>query len=56
LSHNIESTANAIKELLDNPEYAKWLGENGQEHVKRNFLITRHLKDYMLLFLAIDRS
>ena len=56
LSHSIESTAYAIKELLGNPEYAKWLGENGREHVKRNFLITRHLKDYMLLFLAVDHS
>jgi trehalose synthase len=56
LSHNIESTAYAIKELLSNLQYAKWLGENGREHVKRNFLITRHLKDYMLLFLAVDRS
>jgi len=56
LSHSIESTAHAIKELLGNPEYAKWLGENGREHVKRNFLITRHLKDYMLLFLAVDHS
>lgn len=55
LSHGIEGTAYAIRQLLGNPEYARWLGKNGKEHVKNNFLITRHLKEYMLLFLALDR-
>jgi trehalose synthase len=53
LSHGIEGTAHALKELLNNPDYAKWLGNNGREHVKNNFLITRHLKDYMILFLTL---
>jgi len=39
--------------LLSNPEYAQWLGENGREHVRQNFLITRHLKEYLLLFLSL---
>jgi trehalose synthase len=55
LSHGIEGTAYAIRQLLGNPEYAKWLGKNGKEHVRNNFLITRHLKEYMLLFLSLDR-
>jgi trehalose synthase len=54
LSHGIPGTAYAIKQLLANPEYANWLGKNGREHVKHNFLITRHLKDYLLLFLSLD--
>jgi trehalose synthase len=56
LSHGIEGTAYAIKQLLGNPEYAKWLGQNGREHVKHNFLITRHVKDYMVLFLTLGHS
>ena len=56
LSHGIEGTAYAIRQLLANPRYARWLGENGREHVRQNFLITRHLRDYMLLFLALDYS
>ena len=56
LSHGIEDTAEAIKQLLANPDYAKSLGENGREHVRRNFMITRHLKDYMLLFLSLNHS
>lgn len=53
LTHGIPGTAYALKQLLSNPEYAKQLGENGREHVRRNFLITRHLKDYLLLFLTL---
>jgi trehalose synthase len=51
LIHSIEGAAFALKQLLSNPEYASWLGKNGHEHVKRNFLITRHLKDYLILFI-----
>ena len=53
LCHSIEGAAFAIKQFLNNPEYAKKLGENGREHIRNNFLITRHLRDYMLLFLSL---
>lgn len=53
LCHSIEGAAFAIKQLLNSPEYAKKLGENGREHIKNNFLLTRHLRDYMLLFLSL---
>ena len=53
LCHSIEGTAFAIKQLLNSPEYSKKLGENGKEHIKNNFLLTRHLREYMLLFLSL---
>ena len=53
LCHSIQGAALAIKQFLDNPEYARKLGENGREHIKNNFLITRDLRDYMLLFLSL---
>ncbi len=56
LSYGIEGTAYAIRQLLTNPEYARWLGQNGREHVRYNFLITRHMRDYLLLFLALEHS
>lgn len=57
LCHSIEGAAFSIKQLLNAPEYAKKLGENGKEHIRRNFLLTRHLKEYMLLFLSLyDKS
>lgn len=56
LSHGIEGTSYDIRQLLTNPEYARWLGQNGREHVKQNFLITRHIRDYLLLFLSLGQS
>ena len=53
LCHSVEGAAFAIKQLLNAPDYAKRLGENGREHIRNNFLLTRHLKDYMLLFLSL---
>lgn len=53
LTYSIEGTFHFLKELLNNSEYAMKLGENGRFHIKNNFLITRHLKDYILLFLSM---
>src|SRR3990167_5996183 len=53
LCHSIEGASFAIKQLLNSQEYAKKLGENGREHIRNNFLLTRHLRDYMLLFLSL---
>ena len=56
LCHSIEGAAFAIKQLLNSPAYAKKLGENGRDHIRNNFLLTRHLKEYMLLFLSLYYS
>jgi trehalose synthase len=53
LCQSIEGAAFAIKQLLNSPEFSKKLGENGRSHVRNNFLLTRHLRDYMLLFLSL---
>lgn len=53
LTHSIEGTAYWIKQLVNEPAFAERLGINGREHVKNNFLITRHIKDYLLLFLSL---
>lgn len=54
LTHTVEGTAFWIKQLLNSPDYAKRLGENGREHVRTNFLLTRHLREYLLLFLFLE--
>jgi trehalose synthase len=54
LVHSPEGAANRAIELLSDPDLRKKLGENGHQHVKENFLITRHVKDYMLVMLAFD--
>lgn len=53
LCHSIEGASFAIKQLLNSPDYAKRMGENGREHIRNSFLITRHLRDYILLFLSL---
>lgn len=53
LCYSVDGAAFAIKQLLHNPTYAKRLGENGREHIRINFLLTRHIKDYLLLFLSL---
>jgi trehalose synthase len=53
LTYSIAGTDYYLKELLNDLEYAKTLGLNGREHVKNNFLITRHIRDYLLLFLSL---
>jgi trehalose synthase len=53
LTHTIEGTAFWIKQLLNEPGYAAKLGANGREHIRNNFLITRHIRDYLLLFLSL---
>ncbi|HSQ34894.1 MAG TPA: glycosyltransferase [Candidatus Binatia bacterium] len=53
LTHSIEGTAFWIKQLLNEPEYALKLGVSGREHIKNNYLITRHLRDYLMLFLSV---
>jgi trehalose synthase len=53
LTHSIEGTAQWIRQLINAPEYAKRLGVNGKEHVRNNYLITRHIKDYLVMFLSL---
>jgi trehalose synthase len=54
LVHSPEGAGNRAAELLSDPELCTRLGENGREHVKQNFLVTRHVKDYLLLMIALD--
>src|SRR5574341_223017 len=53
LTHSIDGTSHYLKQLLNEPEYAQKLAVNGKEHIKNNFLITRHVRDYLLLFLSL---
>jgi trehalose synthase len=54
LVHSIDGAVYALRQLLTNKEFADWLGENGRNHVKQNFLITRELRDYLLAFIALS--
>jgi trehalose synthase len=54
LTQSIQGTAHAIRQLINEPEYARTLGTRAREHIRNNFLITRQIKDYLLLFLSVQ--
>lgn len=50
LVENNKECADRVVQLLKDEKLREEMGKNGHEHVKHNFLITRHLKDYMSMF------
>jgi trehalose synthase len=54
LVHSPQGAATRLAQLLADPKLCARLGENGYMHVRQNFLLTRHVKDYMLVMLALD--
>ena len=46
LVDDVKECADRIVKLLENPELAKEMGKKGKEHVRNNFLVTRHLLDW----------
>ena len=56
LVHSPEGTANRIIELLADREMREAIGDAGHRYVKDNFLTTRHIRDYLLLMLAIEEN
>ena len=56
LVHTPEGAALRIRYLLQNPGAAREMGEKGHRHVLENFLLTRHLREYLTLMLALQRG
>lgn len=53
LCHSVEGAALQMRQFLQNPAFARRLAANGKAHIKRNFLITRLIREHMLLVLAL---
>lgn len=47
--HSVEGAAFRARHLLNNPGLINRMGAAAREHVRRNFLITRHLSDHLTL-------
>jgi len=56
LVKNVREAAEKTIYLLKHQEVAKKMGAQGREHVRKNFLITRHLKDYLDLFIRLSQT
>ncbi len=54
LVHSPEGAARRLIELLEDAKLRRRMGENGYRHMRQNFLLTRHVKDIMLLMLAVE--
>ncbi len=56
LVHSVEGAAFRIRQLLNNPEMAKRMGENAREFVRKNFLMTRQIRDYLSLWYSMENK
>jgi glycosyltransferase involved in cell wall biosynthesis len=57
--HLVNSSADAaqrVLELLERPSLGERLGRQGQEHVRRNFLITRYPRDHLQVMQAVSNG
>jgi trehalose synthase len=53
LVHTPEGAALRIRYLLQNPQLVQEIGHKGHKFVHENFLITRHLRDYLALTISL---
>jgi trehalose synthase len=50
---SVEGAAFRIRYLLNNPDLIAKMGEAGREYVRQEFLITRHLADYLTMLIVL---
>jgi len=51
-----EGAAHRIRFLLDHPRRLERMGQKAREFVRENFLLTRHLREYLTLVFALSRA
>jgi len=56
IASSTEEFGKAISRLLADPDLAAKLGEQGRRHVLERFLITRYLRDYLLILDELHRK
>lgn len=55
-ANTVEGTAFYARYLLNNPTIAKEMGRRARERARQNFLITRHLEDYLSSIILMGRT
>ncbi len=53
--HSVEGMAFRTRLLLNNPSLMQRMGGAGREHVRRNFLVTRHLSEFLTLMRLFSK-
>ncbi len=56
LVHSVQGAAFRVRQLLNNREMGKVMGEKAREYVRTNFLITRQLRDYLSIWYYLERE
>ena len=56
IANTTDEFAAAVSKLLDDPVLARNLGRSGRQHVADRFLITRYLRDYLLMLGELHRK
>jgi trehalose synthase len=56
LIHSVEGAAFRIRQLINNPDMSAAMGESGKEYVRRNFLITRQIKEYLSVWYCMENK
>jgi len=56
LVHSVEGTAYRIRQLLEDPELARRMGEAGREHIRKNFITVRAIRNYLAIWTALERK
>jgi trehalose synthase len=56
LVHSVEGAAFRIRQLLNNPQMSKRMGERAKEYVRHNFLITRQVRDYLAAWYSLTHK
>ncbi len=54
LVNSIEGAAFRVRYLLNRPDVSEELGKQAKKFVAKNFLITRHIRDYLALFYILE--
>lgn len=56
LVHSVEGAAYRIRQLLEDPELARHMGEAGREHIRRNFITTKNIRNYLAMWTALEKK
>lgn len=56
LVYSVEGAAFRIRQFLNNPEMAARMGEKAKESVRKNFLMTRQIRDYLSVWYSLENK
>ena len=56
LVHSVQGAAFRMRQLINNPDMSVKMGETGRKYVRKNFLITRQIREYLSLLYYLENK